>query len=251
MKRVFDEKAPELMDLDQPVSAELEKDLRNLISLNRHFGSHHLAKRFLAAWFQPGERYRVLDLATGAGDIPRLMVDWCRQREIPITVEAVDANPSTLAIAERQCPDYPEITWTRSDALTFDSPCTYDLVWSSLALHHFSEENAVRLLRRCDELSHHFVAVSDLERSLSTTIGVQLLTTLFYRDPMTRYDARLSAERAFSFHEMKSLAAAAGWKTFEHARFLFCRQALWKVKLPLDPISEVALPVPEVLPCPG
>ena len=93
MKRDFDEHTPELMDLAQPATAELEKDLDNLVSLNRHFGSHRLICRFLDLWFVPGGNYRVLDLATGAGDIPRLIVRWARARGVTVQVEAVDASP--------------------------------------------------------------------------------------------------------------------------------------------------------------
>jgi hypothetical protein len=44
---------------------------------------------------------------------------------------------------------------------------------------------------------------------------------------MTRVDARLSAERAFSFREFRSLAERASWKNFGHAKFAFARQAIW------------------------
>ena len=89
MKRAFNSQEPELMDLSQPSSPELERDLANLASLNRWFGSHRLVTHFLELWFEKGESYRVLDLATGAGDIPRLIVDWARQRGIAVEVEAV------------------------------------------------------------------------------------------------------------------------------------------------------------------
>jgi hypothetical protein len=44
---------------------------------------------------------------------------------------------------------------------------------------------------------------------------------------MTRFDARLSALRAFSFGEMRDLAIRAGWKNFDRKRFRFARQAVW------------------------
>jgi hypothetical protein len=54
-----------------------------------------------------------------------------------------------------------------------------------------------------------------------------LLTAVIFREPMTRFDARLSAERAFSFLEMRELAIQAGWKNFGHKNFRFARQAVW------------------------
>ncbi|MEY2549056.1 MAG: hypothetical protein QOD64_1638, partial [Verrucomicrobiota bacterium] len=67
------------MDRPQPVSAELEADLRNLRQLNRYFGSYRLIEHFLRRWVRPASRVRVLDLATGSGDIPRLVVDHGRK----------------------------------------------------------------------------------------------------------------------------------------------------------------------------
>jgi hypothetical protein len=54
-----------------------------------------------------------------------------------------------------------------------------------------------------------------------------MLTELIFREPMTRFDARLSAQRAFSFAEMRELAIQAGWKNFGHKKFQFSRQAVW------------------------
>ncbi len=249
MKRRFDEAQPELMDRPQPVTAELRADLANLVSLNARFGSHRLVRRFLGAWLTESRCYRVLDLCTGSGDIPRLMADWARARDIVLRIDAVDANPSTLEIAASLSGDYPEIRYTPADVLRYEPDETYDFVCCSLALHHFSEDNAIRLLRRCRELSHHYVLVSDLERSAATSVGIWALTTFLYREEMTRIDARLSAERAFSFREFYALARAAEWQDFGHARFMMCRQALWLDTRKFEPVAEEA--VPETLPMPA
>lgn len=251
MKRVFDKDDAELMDRPQPVSVDLKKDLENLASLNRHFGSHRLVRRFLGAWLKPGRVYRVLDLCTGAGDIPRMMADWARGRGVAVRIDAVDANAATIEIARTHSATYDEIAFHRGDVLTYDSRETYDLVCCSLALHHFSEVDAVRLLRRCRELSHRFVLVADLVRDLRTTIGVWALTQCIYREPMTRHDGRISARRAFSFAEMRNLAEAAGWKDFGHARFLVCRQALWLDSRQLAEIPQVSAAAVEALPSPA
>jgi hypothetical protein len=44
---------------------------------------------------------------------------------------------------------------------------------------------------------------------------------------MTRFDARLSAKRSFSFSEMRNLAVRAGWEHLGHKKFRFARQAMW------------------------
>ena len=245
MKREFNPDEPELMDRPQPVSAELESDLQSLRRLNRYFGSYGLIRTFLRCWLQPGGTYRILDLATASGDIPRMMVDWARKHSIILKIDAVDFQPSTLEIARKLSGEYPEINFLRGDARTFEDQLTYDFVHCSLALHHFSELDAVRILRQMSALSHDKVLVSDLERSLFTRWSVWLLTTLIFREPMTIHDARLSARRAFSYRELETLAQDAGWSNFGHRRFIPARQAIWLRKreiapLPLDPALDFA-----------
>ena len=214
------------MDRPQPVSAELDADLHNLRQLNRYFGSYRLVAHFLRRWIRPGMRLRVLDLATGSGDIPRLVVDYARRIGAMVKVDAVDQQPSTLEIARRLSADYPEIEFAEGDVLTFERE-PYDIVLCSLALHHFSEADAATLLRRCRDISQRHVLVADLRRGWLATAGVYLLTSVFFREAMTQTDARLSAERAFSFAEFRSLAERAGWENFGHAKFAFARQAIW------------------------
>ena len=227
MKRQFDPGVPELMDRPQPVTPELESDLRNIRQLNRHFGSYALIEHFLRRWVRPAARLRVLDLATGSGDIPRLVIDYARKVNATVTVDAIDQQESTLKIARDLSSDYPEIDFKTADVLHFEDSARYDIVLCSLALHHFGDDAAVQLLKRCRELSRRYVLVSDLRRGLLATIGAYLLTAFIFRDSMTRTDARLSAARAFSFREFRSLAERAGWKNFGHRKFRYARQAIW------------------------
>ena len=227
MKRQFDPAEPELMDRPQPVSAELERDLKNLRQLNRWFGSHRIVRHFVRRWIKPGHNMRIVDLATGSGDIPRLIVDLAGKMGANVEVDALDRQSATLEIARGLSGDYPEISFLEGNTLQFDPPDRYDIVLCSLVLHHFSDEDAVSVLRRCRELSRKFVLVSDLRRGLLATAGVYFLTALIFREPMTRYDARLSAARAFSFKELDKLARQADWQNFGHKTFQFARQAIW------------------------
>ena len=227
MKRSFNPAEPELMDRPQPVSAELESDLRNLRQLNRYFGSYDLVRHFIHRWIKPGDRMRIVDLATGSGDIPRLIVDHARRVGADVAITALDRQAATLEIARKLSAQYPEISFVSADMLEWKPDSAYDIVLCTLVLHHFSEEDAVRVLKLCRDLSQKFVLVSDLRRGLLASIGVYLLTALIFRDPMTKYDGRVSAARAFSFVELAELARIAGWTNFNHQKFRFARQAIW------------------------
>ncbi len=225
--RQFEATEPELMDRADAAPAELEAALQSLRGLNRYFGSYSLVEHFLQRWITAGDRLRVADLATGSADIPRRVVDYARRVGAKVEIVAVDYQRRTLESARRLSADYPEIVCQCGDVLDCGSIGEFDLVICSLALHHFSNDDAVRLLRRCRELSRRFVLVADLRRGVLASIGVYLLTTFVFRDRMTREDGRTSAARAFSFEELQELACRAGWQDFGAAKFRFARQAIW------------------------
>src|SRR5437660_831125 len=166
------------MDRPQPVTRELERDLANLRSFNRWFGGHRLVRHFLRRWLGPNGKARILDVATGSGDIPRLIVDHARRENVSVQIDAIDQQESTVEIARGLSAAYPEIDFYCADLFewnlspgrkldglkpsSFSQP--YDLVLCSLTLHHFSDDDAVRVLQKCREHSTARVLVADLRR---------------------------------------------------------------------------------------
>lgn len=227
MIRRFEESRPEWMDVVESATPELEADLVNLQSLNRRFGAHRLVLDYLEPLLAQRKPLQIADLGTGAADIPRAVVTRARELGCPVLITAVDRQQPTLSIAEKFSAGFPEIRFVAADFLNFAEGTLYDVVLCNLVLHHLDETDAIRLLRRCRELSKGAALVTDLRRSRLAQAGIFAVTELFYREPMTRHDARLSAERAFSFPELRKLAVAAGWWGFRHRRAPFFRQALW------------------------
>jgi 2-polyprenyl-3-methyl-5-hydroxy-6-metoxy-1,4-benzoquinol methylase len=226
--RKFDSGVVEMMDRPQAVSSDLRADLENLRRLNQFFGSYSLVRHFLQKWCKPREQLVLIDLCTGLGDIPRFIVDWSRSHRINIRILAVDFQSSTLQIAREHSRDYPEIEFILANVFEFQE--TADLVFCSLALHHFTQADAERVVRKVRSMARRGALVADLERTDLGILGIDLLTATVFREPMTRFDARLSIRRAFSFEELGRVAAAAGWKAFVHQRFPVCRQAIaWSV----------------------
>lgn len=215
------------MDRPQPVTSELESDLANIRSLNRWFGSYRQVRHFLRRWLESTNQVRILDLATGSGDIPRLIIRFARRHNVSVQIDALDQQASTIEIARRLSTDYPEIQFFCANLFEWHPPERYDIVHCSLALHHFSDADAVRVLQKCYELSRERVLIADLRRSRWLNFGIYLVTALIYRNAMTKTDARLSAVRAFSFKEIRELVKRAGWKNFGHRKFPVGRQAVW------------------------
>src|SRR6059058_6588758 len=121
MKRRFNPAELELMDRPQPVSAELERDLENIRELNRWFGSYALISLFLSRWIKPGARMRIVDLATGSGDIPRLIAEFGRKVGAELQIDALDRQSATLEIARKLSAPYPEIAFVEGNLLEWNA----------------------------------------------------------------------------------------------------------------------------------
>ena len=61
--------------------------------------------------------------------------------------------------------------------------------------------------------SRRGIVMSDLVRSKLPLLAFHLLQPVFARNYLTHHDGRLSIERAYTPHELRSLAQAAGLET--------------------------------------
>ncbi len=219
----------ELMDTVPLSEAEVRAALRFLHLTNRRFGGtrtilHHLAE-WSAGW-PAGRTMHLLDVGTGAADIPAAVVRWARRRRIPIRVTAIDSAADVAAVARKAVRDVPEITVEQADL--FDLAGTdrrFDIVTASLFLHHVPPERTPEAIAAIDRLATQGVIISDLLRSALTWAAVGALACVA-GNRIVRHDAPLSVRRAFRVGELGRLAWAAGLP-YLHAR----REGSFRVSL--------------------
>jgi ubiquinone/menaquinone biosynthesis C-methylase UbiE len=227
MQREFSESEPELMDLPNQDENALRSDLENLARLNRTFGGRKAVETIFHKLTDTTRKLVLIDLASGYGDHGRNLIERARDRRKEITVMAVDRQFQTLQIARRATPAGQKMFFVQADArqLPFRNRGA-DLVFCSLALHHFAENDALTVLREMARVGSHGTACVDLVRSRLAAFCIWLLTTFLIRDPMVRHDARLSVRRAFTNQEMKALAHRAGWPNLKQIKFFWFQQAV-------------------------
>ena len=157
------------------------------------------------------DRLRVLDIATGAGDLPLGLWQVARRRGVTLDIHGVDINPHAVALAASQAAlAGAPIEFSVLDVLAQDLPEAFDVVTSSLFLHHIDEDQAVRLLQKMAAVARHLVLVSDLRRSPVGLVMAFLATRLFTRSDVVRTDALRSVRSGFTLEEAIALAERAG-----------------------------------------
>ncbi|WZO98615.1 methyltransferase domain-containing protein [Isosphaeraceae bacterium EP7] len=154
---------------------------------------------------------RVLDLATGGGDFPVRL--WKRARKAGVALEIAGCDMSDLAVDHASAHALnagAAVRFFRHDVLADPLPEGYDVLTSSLFLHHLDEPEAIELLRRMRQAGE-LVLVDDLLRSpvgwLLAYAGIRILS----RSKVAHVDGPLSVEGAFTCEEVRELARLAGW----------------------------------------
>ena len=205
----------ELLDgpLDDPVA--LVANLRDLTWINRHLGGIALSRRALDALL--GDRrgaLGLLDVGTGAADIPAALQTAEARLGRKLQVTALDSRPEVVAAALAIAPGLAtraDFTFVVGDGRALPgADASQDVVHASLVLHHLAPDEALGLLREMGRLASIGVVINDLSRGRLFWLGAWLLSHSLTRSRLTRNDASLSVRRAYTRAEMEGLLARAG-----------------------------------------
>jgi len=206
---------PEIMDqpgLDAAEHAGALAGLRRINALSRT--SSYLwnsISRQIGPHDNGSEPIRILDIASGGGDVP---IDLMRRALVAnrrIQIEGCDFSDRAVRIAQARANSLGlAVRFSVLDALRDPIPEGFDVITCTLFLHHLSEENAILLLRKMATATRRLVLVDDLIRDrlglFLARLGCRLLTT----SRIVHFDGPASVEAAFSISEAVELANLAG-----------------------------------------
>jgi ubiquinone/menaquinone biosynthesis C-methylase UbiE len=221
MRRLAD--ARELLDGELLDAPRLDGNLRDLRRINRIFGGAELsirAVRTLAAAdhsdrleADPAPDLHVLDVGTGAADIPLALVE-ARGPWRSIRVSAVDSRDEVVAAARRISPALEgsrDLTLAVADGRTLPfGDGEFDMAHASLVLHHLEPPDAVRFLAELRRVARLGVVINDLTRGVLPWLGAWLVLHAMTRNELTLHDGPLSVRRAYTPAEAAALFRDAG-----------------------------------------
>lgn len=222
----------ELLDRldDDRLTSELSANLRDIRRANRHLGGASALLSRLQPYLDDTQPVSLLDIATGSADIPIIIARLAARQHLPVSIVATDLAGPVLSEACRQVDrsGLKTIQIERADALALPyRDAEFDLVTCSLALHHFDPRSAVTVLSEMHRVARRAVFVNDLERSRLAWIGAWLLAHGTTRNRLTRHDAPLSVQRAYTKEEILGLCRQAGWHSARFTRARFFRMVVW------------------------
>jgi SAM-dependent methyltransferase len=152
---------------------------------------------------------RILDVACGAGDVLIGLANRARRAGLRFELRGIDISPTAIDHARKQTGNL-SIQFEQADALAGPLPAGFDVIISSLFLHHLTDEQAVELLRRMAAAAERLVLINDLRRSRAGWLLAAAACRLLTRSPVVHADGPLSVARAFTPAEALGIAERAG-----------------------------------------
>ncbi len=162
-----------------------------------------------------GRPIRVLDVACGGGDVLHRVARRAERGGVAVELHGCDVSSVALDAARASAPHATPLHFFRLDVLQEELPEGFDLICSSLFLHHLAEESAVHLLRGMAAATVSSLLIQDLRRTrlgyLLASAGILLLT----RSEVVKSDGPASVEGAFTMAEAAGLCDRADLQSAE------------------------------------
>ncbi len=216
----------ELLDAADHDEALLAANFEDMRRSNRWLGGIRLtiqALEALMAGDTSNTRLTLLDIGTGSLDIPVAVSKWAKNRGIDSRIVATDVSFQILNLFPRLSVD--ALVTADARQLPFVDG-SFDVVTSSMLLHHLDRPAAILALREMGRVARRGVVVNDLVRGRVWYFGALVLSRIITRNPLTRNDAPLSVRRAYTVKELSELSGMAGLVPVKTQRFLGYRVAM-------------------------
>jgi ubiquinone/menaquinone biosynthesis C-methylase UbiE len=219
---------PGLMDDPKLAKPDRERALAGLARLNRVSGVagamyHHL-RRYARVHALENRPLSVLDVASGAGDIPLAWGRRAKREGLNMQLTLLDSNSVVVEAQQQRARRMDvEVLSLQHDCLKTPLPAGFDVVTCSLFLHQLDEHQAFRLLQEMQSATENAMVICDLERSRTNLVVVQIASRLLTRSKIVHHDAANIVRSAYTMNEFEDLAQNALARPIRVRRVFPCR----------------------------
>jgi 2-polyprenyl-3-methyl-5-hydroxy-6-metoxy-1,4-benzoquinol methylase len=196
----------EQMDAAELDPATYARVLSDLAQVNRLTLSHRPTLAFVKRVTKDRDRFTLLDVGFGDGDLLRAIHRWADKAGKQAILTGVDLNPKSAAIATAASAGM-GIEWITGDYARLGR---YDLIVSGLVAHHMTEAQQIAFLRHMEAHATIGWQVNDVHRHRMPYLGYPLLARIMRWHRIVREDGTLSIARGYRPDEWRALLDQAG-----------------------------------------
>jgi len=208
-------KKAELMDDFSNNGVLLRDTLDKLAGINKWLGGNRVTINGLKELINghPKEKtINIIDIGCGGGDVIRDVADYFYRNGYSFKIIGIDANRDTVAYADELSKMYPEISFQHCDIFSDEfKSIEYDVVLSSLFLHHFKDEQLIEFLPEILKKASLGIVVNDLHRHPMAYYLFRMLCLLISNN-MVKEDGLISILKGFKHRDLETISKKIGAK---------------------------------------
>jgi 2-polyprenyl-3-methyl-5-hydroxy-6-metoxy-1,4-benzoquinol methylase len=231
--RDFSKRCTEREIMDDPLISEkeLNEALVDIAFVNKWLGGNAItvkAVRQLLEQYPDKQQWSIADVGCGDGEMLRLLAEKLRIEGLTFTFTGIDINEKGLERARLLSNSSKPITYINKDIHTIMTEIpAYDIVISTLTLHHIKEVQIIDFLKAMTAISGYAVIINDLDRSKIAYGLFKVFSRIFIKSRVAKNDGLVSIASAFKRKDLerysKELAASKHKITWKWAfRYLWC-----------------------------
>ena len=200
----------EIMDDFSLQGTEMESLLTDLKRVNTLLGGIRITTngiKMLLKFHPKDKKVRIVDVGCGDGELLRQCALWGRKNKFYFELIGVDANPHILKEAQARSKAYPEIEYRVLNIFSDEiKTLTIDICLCTLFLHHFKNEDIIKILNNLLAQSRIGLVVNDLHRSKTAFQLFKAFSAIFIRTKIARHDGLVSVARGFRKKDLEDLS---------------------------------------------
>ena len=198
----------EIMDDLDMQGEELAKTLEDLDKVNRLLGGNNITVEGVAKLLKSccyRRPVKIIDVGCGNGSILKEVANFGRRTGDKFELLGIDANENAMEIAEENLLGYPEASFKAIDVFSQEfEALEADIILCTLTLHHFSNDEIVRLIKIFTRKAGLGVVINDLQRSKKAYYLFQVFCKAFGIREINRKDGLTSILRSFKKDELRA-----------------------------------------------
>ncbi len=211
LKTQYRSNAEEIMDDFDLKGQDLQMVLNDIDKVNHRLGGHRITLKGLKKLAKSSAKTTLtfVDIGCGSGDTLRVISDWVKHQNFNIKLYGIDANAHIIEQAKILSKDYPDIEYLHQNIFSDEfKQQQFDIISCCLTLHHFKDQDILKLLPQLYQQAKIGVLINDLHRSRLAYILFKAYAKVFMKSKIAKHDGAISILRSFKKTDLQQYFSA-------------------------------------------
>ena len=208
----------EIMDDFSLQGEELRKALDQIARINQLLGGNKVILQGIKGLLKQSHHPKTISIAEigcGNGDMLRMLAKFGQKNKFTFQLTGIDANKFTINYAKKLSKEYPNIEYKCVDIFSEDfKTMKFDIILCTLTLHHFTNEQILKIISIFSNNAETGIIINDLHRSKTAYRLFEMICVVFNLNSMSREDGLISILRGFRKKELEKFSQKLNLKNY-------------------------------------